>query len=350
MKKELLMASALVSTMGVASVAEAVTSTMSGHHNVGVKGSSIDSGSADTTSVTENAAFSVSLSEVTDGGTTIASGFMLANESVNAGTNTGAITLTFTDGSKLDVFNAGSAAASHDIAVPSGAGEQGVTVTTSNSATNSLDFMGGSTELGVEWHSAADFMADGLKIGASYSTDNGAAKGASTKIESHWGLGATYVTTAGDSTITMGMGLSDTTYGDTGSQPSADEQGYHVGLSAVTGDLTVAAGFATGDDIRYESTDTDREVQQEVTKVGLSYVSGDLTMKLGFASGSARDGTVGTAGTTDDSLETTSASVQYAVASGVTATIGYANVDSQDEGANETSGGSSWYLGANLAF
>jgi len=350
MKKELLMASALASTLGVASVAEAVTSTMSGHHNIGVKGSNLESSAQDTTSVVENAAFSVSLSEVTDGGITISTGFMLANESVNAGTNTGAITLTFTDGSKLDVFNAGSAAASHDVSVPSGAGEQGVTVTTSNSASNSIDFMGGSTELGVEWHSAADFMADGLKVGASWSTDNGAAAGASTKIESHWGLGATYVTTAGDSTVTIGAGLAETSYGDSGTQPTSEEGGMHIGASVVTGDLTVAAGYGDGDDIRYESTDTDREVQQTVTKVGLSYVSGDITMKVGYASGTAKDGTVGTAGTTDDSLESTSASVQYAVASGVTATLGYVDVDSQDDGSNETSGGSSWYLGANLAF
>jgi len=350
MKKELLMASALVSTLGVAATANAVTSSMSGHQNIGVKGSSLESGSADTTSVVENAAFSVSLSETTDGGTKIATGFMLANESVNAGTNTGAITLTFTDGSKLDVFNAGSAAASHDIAVPSGAGEQGVTVTTSNSASTSLDFMGGSTELGVEWHSASDFLMDGLKIGASFSTDSGAAKGASTKIEGHWGLGATYVTTAGDSTVTVGAGLADTSYGDTGSQPSSEENGMHVGISVVTGDLTIAAGYANGDDIRYESTDTDREVSQEVSKVGLTYVTGDITMKVGFASGTAQDDTVGTAGTTDDSVESTSASVAYAVASGVTATLGYVDVDSQDEGASETSGGSSWYLGANLAF
>ena len=37
MKKELLLASALVSTMGVASVAEAVTATMSGSHHTGIE-------------------------------------------------------------------------------------------------------------------------------------------------------------------------------------------------------------------------------------------------------------------------------------------------------------------------
>jgi len=350
MKKELLMASALASTLGVASVAGAVTSSMSGHQNIGVVGTNNESSSTDTTAVTENAAFSVSLSEVTDGGTTIATGFMLANESVNAGTNTGAITLTFTDGSKLDVFNAGSAAASHDVAVPSGAGEQSVGGTSANASTTSLDFMGGSTELGVEWHSAADFMVDGLKMGASWSTDSGAAKGASTKIEGHWGVGATYVTTAGDSTVTIGAGMADTSYGDTGTQPNATENGYHIGASVVTGDLTVGVGYADGDDIIHDTTATDREMTASVSKVGLSYVSGDITMKVGYATGTSKDGTVGTAGTSDDSTESTSASVQYAVAAGVTATLGYVDVDITDEGANSDAGGSSWYLGANLAF
>jgi len=42
MKKELLLASALVSTMGVASVAEAVTATYSGAHMTGLKGDDTD--------------------------------------------------------------------------------------------------------------------------------------------------------------------------------------------------------------------------------------------------------------------------------------------------------------------
>ena len=44
MKKELLIASALVSTMGVASVAQAVTATMSGHHDAGLQGADTDAG------------------------------------------------------------------------------------------------------------------------------------------------------------------------------------------------------------------------------------------------------------------------------------------------------------------
>ena len=73
------------------------------------------------------------------------------------------LTLTFTDGSKLDVINAGNAAASHDVSVPGSAGSPGVTVTSTNNAQTGLDFFGEATAIGVEWHSAADFMADGLK-------------------------------------------------------------------------------------------------------------------------------------------------------------------------------------------
>ena len=105
-------------------------------------------------------------------------------------------------------MNAGNAAAGHDVSVPGSAGEEGVTVTTSNNAPSGIDFMGGSTELGVEWHSAADFLADGLKMSASVSTDTGAAATATARIDSHWAIGATYVTDAGDTALTIGAGVS----------------------------------------------------------------------------------------------------------------------------------------------
>ena len=59
---------------------------------------------------------------------------------------------------------------------------------------------------------------------------------------------------------------------------------------------------------------------------------------------------MGSAGTTEDAKDVTSASVSYAVAAGVTAILGYTDVDSSDEGANDTTDGSSWYIGANMAF
>mgnify|MGYP003962373455 CR=1 FL=1 len=60
MKKELLMASALVSTLGAASVANAVTATMSGSHHVGQEFESPDSGS-DTNNTINQSGFSVLL-------------------------------------------------------------------------------------------------------------------------------------------------------------------------------------------------------------------------------------------------------------------------------------------------
>ena len=208
MKKELLIASALVSTLGVASVANAVTATMSGSYKTGLIGKATDDGTAETTTdfrkVTSQFLFQRQLMVVL----AYASSFMLAKSNW-IGTQTAGLTLTFTDGSKLDVIAGGNAAASHDISVPGGAGEAGVTVTATNRASDGLDFFAKATAVGVEWHSAADFMADGLKIGASFSTDTGAAATASATLESSWGLGATYVTSAGDTAVTIGAGLAD---------------------------------------------------------------------------------------------------------------------------------------------
>jgi len=352
MKKELLMASALVGTMGVASVAEAVTSTISGHHRVGVEFNS-PSGSVDTNNVTEESSFSVALTETTDAGTTIASSFMLQNEGGGLDNDT-SLTLTFTDGTKLDIFNAGNAAGGHDVSVPGSAGEEGVTVTTTNNAPTGLDFFAGSTELGVEWHSAADFLADGLKVSVSASTDTGAAAVGTARADSHWAIGATYVTDAGDTAVTIGTGFSQTDMSNTGTAITSNENGFHIGVSAVTGDLTIAVGYGDGDDVNDDGTTValaNTQVDGEVLKAGIKYVTGDMTLQLGLVSGSAKDSdTQGTAGTTEDSYDKTSASVSYAVASGVTAILGYSDVDSSDEGANDTADGSAWYIGADMAF
>ena len=354
MKKELLMASALVSTMGVASVAEAVTATMSGHHDTGLQGANQDSSAEDSMSVTNNSSFSVSLSETTDGGVGIAASFMLANESVNAGLGTSGFTLTFTDGSKLDLINAGNAANSHDVSVPGGAGKpDGITLTSTNTAQTGLDFFGEATGISFEWHSAADFAADGLKIGASYSADNGVTAGASVKLDSSWGLGATYVTTAGDSTVTVGTGLAQSTHKNTGSDATNPSGGFHIGASAVTGDLTVAAGYSDGDKIVIGgTTNNEHEVADNtVTKVGVKYVTGDITLSAGFTSAEGNDSdTLGSKGSLNDSKDITEIGVSYAVASGVTANLGYKSTDSSDEGVADSSGGSSWYIGASMSF
>jgi len=351
MKKELLIASALVSTLGAASVANAVTATMSGSHHTGLQGKSLDTGAADTVTQVTKSNFSVSLSETTDGGVGIASSFMLANEGTG-GTQTAGLTLTFTDGSKLDVINGGNAAKSHDVSVPGGAGENNLSVTANNRAQSGLDFFGEATAVGVEWHSAADFMADGLKIGASFSVDTGAAAAASVALESSWGLGATYVTSAGDTAVTIGAGIADSDFKDSGTAPSSGSNGYHIGFSAVTGNLTVAAGYANGDKVGNSTTTDEYEINDNsVSKIGAKYVSGDVTLSVGYSSGAGKDSVVlGTAGTAEDAVDTTEAGISYAVASGVTANIGWKDVDSQEAGASETSGGTAWYIGANMSF
>ena len=72
----------------------------------------------------------------------------------------------------------------------------------------------------------------------------------------------------------------------------------------------------------------------EVVKAGVKYVTGDLTFNVGIASGDAKDNTIGSICGSDDSKDVTSASVSYAVASGVTAILGYTSVEASDEGAS----------------
>jgi len=352
MKKELLMASALVSTLGVASVAQAVTATMAGSMKVGAEFESADDSTTDSNTVMDQSNFNISLSETTDGGTTISTSFEIVDEGTVAADDDNAIKLTFTDGSALELLNAGNAAGTHVVAVPGAAGEQGVGGTSTNNAPGDVDFAAGSTALGVEWHSAADFMADGLKMSASFSTDNGAAKTATARLENSWGIGATYVTTAGDTTLTIGGGVADGEVARNGTQ-SPDKGGFNVGVSAVTGDLTIGVGYGDGDTfVANDATATsDRQVDGSVTKIGASYVTGDITLAIGVTSGEAKDSdTFGTAGTTDDSSDSTSASVTYAVASGVSAVVGYTTVDTNNEGVSTTDGGSAWYVGATMSF
>ena len=347
MKKELLMGTALVSTLGAASVAEAVSASYGGNHQTGMEFDSPNGGTDTNAQINDNN-FTVSLSETTDGGMTISSSFKVMDENTKEDYDAG-FTLAFTDGSKLDVINAGNASGSHAVSIPGSAGAEGVTITSTNSAPTGLDFMTGSTALGVEYHTAADFFADGLSLSVSASTDSGAAAVPTYRTDSHYAIGATYVTDLGDSAVTIGGGWSGTEGSKTGATAiTNDTGGIHLGVSAVTGDLTVAIGFADGDTTAGDTNGN--EVAGEVVKAGIKYVTGDLTFNVGVASGSSKDGAIGTAGTTEDSQDVTSASISYAVAAGVTAILGYTDVDSGDEGVNDTTDGSAWYIGANMSF
>jgi len=348
MKKELLMGTALVSTLGAASVAEAVTATMSGNHQTGIEFDSPTSGTDTNAQINDNN-FTVSLSETTDGGMTISSSFKVMDENTKEDYDAG-FTLAFTDGSKLDVIAAGNAAGSHAVSIPGSAGAEGVTTTSTNVAPTGLDFMTGSTALGVEYHTAADFLADGLKLSVSASTDNGAVNTATYRTDSHYAIGATYVTDLGDSAVTIGAGYTTTDGSRDGTGIDNDPAGVHLGVSAVTGDLTVAVGFADGDSTAGDKSGA--EYTADVVKAGVKYVTGDLTFNVGIASGAATDNTMGSTSTggSEDSKDVASASISYAVASGVTAILGYTDVDSSDEGVNDTTDGSAWYIGANMAF
>ena len=351
MKKELLMGTALVGTLGAASVAEAVTMSMSGNHTTGIEFESATSGTDLRSQINDNN-FSLSLSETTDGGMTISSSMSIVNE-VSAAGGAGSdmdagFSLAFPGGSKLDVINAGNASGSHDISVPASAGGEGITVTTTNNAPTGLDFATASTVYGVEFHTPADFMVDGLSMSFSASTDDNASNAATYSVDGHYALGGTYVSDLGDSAVTVGFGISQTEGAKTGTDPSNDEGGVHIGISAVTGDLTVAVGFADGDSIEDTAT---TEVDGDVMKIGAKYVSGDFTFNVGHTSGEANDSTTfGTPGTTTDSYEKTSASVSYAVAAGVTANLGYSAVDSAAEGVSDSTDGSAWYIGAAMSF
>ncbi|MDC3156786.1 porin, partial [Pelagibacteraceae bacterium] len=327
---------------------EAVTATMSGNHQTGLEFDS-PTGGTDTNAQTSDNNFTVSLSETTDGGMTISSSFKLMDEDAAPGDRDAGFTLAFTDGSKLDVLNAGNASGSHAVSIPGSAGSEGVATTSTNAAQTGLDFMTASTVQGIEYHTASDFLADGLKMSFSASTDSGAAAGATYRVDSHVAIGATYVTDLGDTALTIGGGYSAAD-GSKTETAATDSGGFHVGLSAVTGDLTVAVGFADGDKAGVNLASSD-QIEGDVVKAGIKYVTGDLTFNVGLTTGDAKDTNINDAsgGATDDSKDVTSASVSYAVASGVTAILGYTTMEASDEGAS-TDDGSAWYIGANMSF
>jgi len=248
----------------------------------------------------------------------------------------------------LDVIKAGNAAASHDISVPGSAGSPGVTIVTTNNAQTGLDFFAEATAIGVEWHSDEDFIADGLKVSASISADDGIAATTTAKLESSWGLGLTYVASAGDTDITIGAGIADSEFKDS-AQDAPSSNGFHVGVSAEVNNLTVAAGYANGDKVR--STPEIALFDATTTKLGVKYVTGDITLSAGFTSAEVDDnGTITAASGDTDTKDVTEFGIAYVVADGVTANLGWSDIDAQNDGSNDTTGGSSWYVGATMSF
>jgi len=145
--------------------------------------------------------------------------------------------------------------------------------------------------------------------------------------------------------VTVGAGYDASD--NNNSSSTKDNAVYHVGGTVVTGDLTVGAGFSDGDWVAENN-----QMQGSYAAIGAKYVSGDLTFSVGASAGDAKDEALGTQATSsEDSVDTIQASVDYTIASGVTGTVGYRNQDSGDEGTGAvTFSGSSWYIGATISF
>jgi hypothetical protein len=361
MKKELLIASALVGSLGLAGVAEAASASMSGHQRVGVVGSDLDNATnGSTNAASRQSTFSVSISETTDSGIGISTGFDLAEEGSSAATvDPKGLTLTFTSGASLDLIEAGNSATTHVATIPSGSGEMSVTAATDTNAPTTITFADAGDTVGFEFHTAADaFGVEGLKASVSYSSNGDAANTTGDHTDAGMmSLGASYVSTAGDSTVTLGIGAYQ---GSTTSTTSLYEtEAIVVSASAVTGNLTIGVGYADGTivgDAGANGVDGDADgyaiTGASVLKAGAKYVSGDMTFNVGVTDGEGNDGDLAAAVSgSSDSYNSTNASIAYAVASGVTATLGYADISRDDDGATSSdASGSSWYIGATVSF
>jgi len=356
MKKELLIASAITASLGLAGVAEAASASWSGNVRNGVSGKDTDGSADGTYGASRQSSLSFSVSETLDSGTILSTGFNVIDEGASdIGDNSG-FTLTFTDGSKLDLIEAGSAYGTHTTAVPGASGEQSVGTLSTNHAPTGLNFAGSNDDVGFEWHSAADaFGVEGMKVSVSAGFGDDGDTGTSVSTaENSYSVGVSYVSTAGDTTITIGGGYFNASDSNNATQnDKADES--TIAMSAVTGDLTIGVGYSAGSYIFSDSgsaTESEEVDGAEVITAGVSYVSGDMTFAIGMADGEAKDtNNLGAQGSNVDASDSVNASISYAVASGVTAIAGYKSQDSSDEGTADTGqSGSSWYIGANLSF
>ena len=357
MKKELLMASALVGSVGVAGVVEAASASYSGHVRNGITWTDTDGTADGTFGANQQGSFSVSISETTDGGVDISTGLGLADEGTGTDADESGITLAFPSGWSLDLIEAGNAYASHLASVPGASGEQGVGGSTTLTAPGGLGWADASNMAGFELHSAEDlFGVDGLKGGISASVgDDTADTGSTVDVENSYSLGLSYVTESGDTTVTIGGGLVQADDSNTNSSNKVSSS-MAFALTAATGDLTAGFGISTGDGIAMMSTETQNQELDnvEVLTAGLSYVSGDMTLAVGYTQGDANDANVGTgAATGNESYEETAASVTWAVpgASGVSAILGYSDRSRTTEGSpSNDHSGDSFYVGALVSF
>jgi predicted porin len=352
MKKELLIASALTASFGLAGVAEAATASFSGNVRNGVTGSDLDDTTTASHSSSQQASLTFSVSETTDAGTKMSTGFNIMDENtsdVGAGSASG-LTLTFTDGSTLALIEAGNAATGRIASVPGASGEQGITgvASSANAAPGAITWGSSSDNVGFTYTSAADALGvEGLTYGVSAAFGDDGDASASSNAETSYSVGATYVTTTGDTTVTIGGGFIQA--GDSNTTTVNDKADVMmVSATAVTGNLTIGVGYGAGSRVNQDATEVDGA---SIMTLGAKYVSGDMTMSVGMKDAEAKDGAAGSDGTNTDTLESIGGSVDYAVASGVTATIGYTDVSAGNEGSSVPgNSGSAWYIGANISF
>jgi len=353
MKKELLIASALTGALIVPGVAQAATATMSGSVFNGIKGTNADSSStSDLYAEVQEGAYSISVSEMTDAGTKISSGFTISNEGAASVTESG-LTLTFTDGSSLELIDAGTAYAGAMASVPSASGEQGVSATSGNTASTSLTWGSKADGVGFDWNSAADFAGiEGMTFGISGAfADDIATQTDTITVETTYSVGATYVTTMDDSTVTIGGGFVEASNSNTGALNQAASSAA-LSATVANGNLTVGVGISTGSGLAQETSASVSEIDNvNVMNAGAQYKSGDMTFKVSYADGSVDEADLGSNGTVEDSKTVLGASLDYAVAAGVTATLGYSDSQDKYNAADETdTSGTSWYIGANISF
>jgi len=360
MKKELLIASALVSSLGVAGVAQAASMAMSGNSRVGVEWEDKDSGGDTAMAASRQSSLNLTVSETTDNNVTLSTGFAVADEGTDEVDPTG-LTVTFNDsGVVLDLLEAGSAYASHLASVPGGGGEGGIAGSSAVAAPSGLDYADSNDVVGFELHSAADFAGvEGLKAGISASFNGDAAAVSSAHaVENSFSIGASYVTDTAGTTVTIGGGVIQAT---SVASLASDTTSNAVSITAVTeGGLTIGAGYASGDYVVAGGADAAEDVDMEAVSVitaGAKYVSGSLTFNVGIADGEGKEKAINasaTAETKPNSYSKTSASVDVAVAPGVTATIGFSDQVRENGGSGTTAmtnnSGTAWYIGANLTF
>jgi len=350
MKKELLIASALTASFGLANVAEAAANvSYSGSVTRGVTQDSLGGGGANTHTAVTTGELSFAIDQTTDSGIKWSTSLSVVDEGSPEG-DPGGLTLTFTDGSTLDIIEAGSAFGGAIASIPAAGGSQGITNTSTNNAPGDLDWADSSDAVGFDWGSAADFGGvEGLTVGVSAAFGNDTYTANSSGPETTYSAGLTYAMDAGDTAVTVGAGFIRAT-SDSTAASNEKSNSQSISISAVTGNLTLGAGYSNGDGTAAKTPDVEIDSVSWV-EAGAKYVSGDMTLTVSTGTGKASDAAIGSEGSETDETSSVSGSLAYTIADGISATFGYTDVDNSDESAGvDGNSGSSWYIGATVSF